>query len=493
MRKFVIVLLLLVIGISPVMAQRVVRTVNLKQLESVYINFQEQARPDDSIIEESSFDDVSSLPLHMRLAVTYLSENVALFQGDGEGAEFGVREPVLRAVVAEILLRLAEMGSFPDYQTVELSGMELFDVPEGVWFERAVRIAVENEIFIPQDGYVRPADSVNWAEMVTLLRRFFGLAADDDAQGFYFWVPKGEWFTGEFAALRHVGILIDFKKKPSDLPQKIDFVLLLNRAVGSFSVFSESKEEFNCHSEFSFDDLKEQECLLDYAVSTLDKEICLALSDMNSYKYTCLEAIDKKKRGYTVQGCRDGDPYMEEFCIRDIAVHHNDLSICDEIPSSNYMHEYCRIEIGKRRLDSNLCEGSHECYDFIAKATLDLSLCEKMPIEMSERVKCFAYVYGELGQLENCDFDDEYYSQICLDRVAYLRRDPSLCSGSSCQDDMALEYRDVGYCFGNEGCERIFEYFGSNSLICEYTENISNRLLCARHCVELGLCPVNSY
>lgn len=498
-------------------SQAEVQSSNLQTLESVVRTINSNYPPPVMVIQE--FRDLDDLPGFSQEAIYYLSDVIQLFEGEGTDGLFGSREPVLRAVVAEILLRLAERGALPGYQTTILSDVELKDVPLGVWFERAVRIAVQNGVFIPQSNRVRPGDSVNWAELVTILRRFFGLTAENADRTYFSQVEKGVWFTGEFNALRNVGILFYFDREPVNFPTKAEFAVLLNRSIGSASIFDEGTLEaftpFDC-SGFT-DDYYREECLLDYAVAISDLSICLQLSDVNNNKDICIRAIAAKrndtslcyehmdeyqddacivevaKKNVRLELCQGLDVFWVSECYLQIAVVQNDLEICDLIEESDYNRESCYHEIGKLRMDSSLCEGegfdSQACYDFIAKATLDLELCKNISVDASgARQRCFAHVYGDLGQLEKCEDGTSSYSDECIEKVAFLRKDPSLCDDEFCLADLAIWYADNSLCQGDQYCLSEFEKHGLQVLGCELTKDLKKRLLCYRHCVELDRC-----
>lgn len=157
-------------------------------------------------VNTSGFSDYTRLDTTARQAVEYLTNRIPLFQGEDGGKRFGEDEVLTRAVVAEILYRLAQLGEIDydvDVETVDRPE----DVSVGVWFDMSVRAAIKNGVFIPQNNKVRPGDNVNWAELVTILRRFFGLEAINPDEPSFRNVNANEWYTGEFETLVEAGVL----------------------------------------------------------------------------------------------------------------------------------------------------------------------------------------------------------------------------------------------------------------------------------------------
>lgn len=124
-------------------------------------------------VETNRFSDYQDLNDDQKEAVEFLTNRIPLFTGEDNGARFGKDALSVRAVVAEIFYRLAELGQLENYDTDVSDVQRPADVPEGVWFEQSVLAAIKNGVFIPQNNRVRPADTVNWAELATIIRRFF--------------------------------------------------------------------------------------------------------------------------------------------------------------------------------------------------------------------------------------------------------------------------------------------------------------------------------
>jgi len=182
-------------------------------------------------VDINRFADVRSKSERVKRAIRYLTNRVPLFQGNEGGESFGADERVLRAVIAETLKRLGSMGTIEGYVDPEIDfSRRLTDVEGGVWFEEAMRLAIDKGVFKPQNDSVRPADDLNWAELVTVIRRFAGLEPIVPNTDPFPSVPAGEWFSQEFFTLKEAGLLDDFEDiDPIARPSKADLALIIHR------------------------------------------------------------------------------------------------------------------------------------------------------------------------------------------------------------------------------------------------------------------------
>jgi hypothetical protein len=218
------------------------RNTNKARLRALHTKFNTKFDAIQNRVNTSGFSDYAKLDTRGRESVEYLTNRIPLFKGEEGGKRFGEDEILSRAVVAEILYRLAELGGV-EYSTDIAGVAQPSDVPADVWFEKSVKAAIKNGVFIPQDNKVRPGDEVNWAELVTILRRFYGLEAINPEVPTFRNVNANEWYTGEFETLVEAEILTraDFAldNAPWKNLTKLEFAKVIHNALGAKASFLE--------------------------------------------------------------------------------------------------------------------------------------------------------------------------------------------------------------------------------------------------------------
>ncbi len=228
----------------PTAIDRVVdfRNGNKTRLRALHAKFNTKFDAFQDRVNTSGFSDYSRLDTSGREAVEYLTNRIPLFQGEDGGKSFGEANVLTRAVVAEILFRLATLGEI-EYDLDVDGVVRPTDVPADIWFELSVKAAVKNGVFIPKNNKVRPGDNVNWAELVTILRRFYGLEAINPTESTFRNVSSTEWYTGEFETLVEAGILtraeFALDKNPWEDLTKLQFARLLFNSLGDKASFLE--------------------------------------------------------------------------------------------------------------------------------------------------------------------------------------------------------------------------------------------------------------
>lgn len=218
------------------------RSTNVTRLRALHAKFNKKFDSIQDRVNTSGFSDYARVDQSGREAIEYLTNRIPLFKGEEGGKRFGEADILSRAVVAEILYRLAELGEI-DYD-IDISDVDRpEDVPAEVWFEKSVKAAIKNGVFIPQDNRVRPGDNVNWAELVTVLRRFYGLEAINPETSTFRNVSSTEWYTGEFETLVDAGILtraeFALDKNPWENLTKLQFARLVYNSLGDKASFVE--------------------------------------------------------------------------------------------------------------------------------------------------------------------------------------------------------------------------------------------------------------
>lgn len=426
---------------------------NMEQLELLTDLFDTQFSEEDARDLTSAMVDVQGISLHKLAAIEDFSNRIPLFSGESGGTRFGVDEPLLRAVVAEVLLRLAELGNLPDYQT-NLSGVaELNDVEPGVWFEQSMKIAVQNGVFIPKAGKVRPADTVNWAELVTILRRFLGLKSLDTEEKLLINVEPGEWFTAEFFALYKLGVLPNISYNPVDQPMKADFVELLYYAIGKASAFSpmdQSSDVFSCSDLSSYKPggaySKLESCTIMLAKNKQNQEICDSLDNLET-KQRCYKGVGVALGDLSI--CED----IGSDCYAEIAVKNGDIVLCNNYSGSK--KESCIRDVAEVNKDHSLCsqldsDYDWECYALVGKATLRVDLCDKSAAHYRE--DCLNHIAQEKRDHEICyKQSDEKSKDNCLSDLAYHLNDAGICDqitgiADECYGRLAYKLGDVSLC-----------------------------------------------
>jgi hypothetical protein len=218
------------------------RNANRVRLRALHKQFNDKFDSIQNLVNTSGFSDYAKLDTRGRESIEYLTNRIPLFKGEDGGKRFGGSDVLTRAVVAEILYRLAELGGV-DYSTDIAGVAQPSDVPADIWFEKSVKAAIKNGVFIPQDNKVRPGDEVNWAELVTILRRFYGLEAINPEVPTFRNVNADEWYTGEFETLVEAEILTraDFAldRAPWEKLTKLQFAQLIHNALGAKASFLE--------------------------------------------------------------------------------------------------------------------------------------------------------------------------------------------------------------------------------------------------------------
>lgn len=496
---------------------------NQNRLQSKYDLFQE-LYPNFTSESVSGMKDLETIAEYERGAVEDFVDRIPLFKGEARGDSFGAQESLLRAVVAEVLLRLARLGNLEDYDTnIDQLVFDLKDVESGVWFEKAMKVAVHNGVFVPKNGLVRPADPVNWAELVTILRRYLQLLPMDikeqdnndslsDVSIHYIFeerIPSGEWFSADIYTLINMGILSpELSFEFWDVPNKLDFVLLLSRAIGEGSIFApqaDPDQVFSCYDlqnndyqlyclslwgavsddpstcEDIYDETYYFLCLNSYAVLHNDVELCKNISDISRRQQCeqyfkqdeieesyCDSILDDLYRGFCFselarievdidQCARINNQFTRGYCIEDIAEDLDDIELCNQIDREEGRH-YCISGFARRDENLSLCEGLIEivaarCIRDIAEDKMDVELCGNI-IDDGVRDSCYRRILPDLGLIDLCERIISLKNRnSCYTSISEKFEDASLCDHidseedqGSCKSGVALRLRDADLC-----------------------------------------------
>jgi hypothetical protein len=184
-------------------------------------------------------------------------------------------------------------------------------------------------------------------------------------------------------------------------------------------------------------------CYYYYAIDHDDPSMC-ERQDNADEKDSCYADVGRKD--LDAAACAKVRIQSAEMCLRYVAEHRKDASICEQITSSEWLSEKL------------LC---------LAHLKNDPSYCDQMKTA-SDRTDCRTYMTVDAGDASACDRYDGEAKASCYSRAAIKRRDPSLCEKvtgeyeydykSDCLAEIAALTGDI------KACSKIKE--GMNKKMC---------------------------
>jgi hypothetical protein len=424
-----------------------VKTENLLKIEKLYAQFlqieKEEVLPLD-------FVDISGYRYEgtdLVKAVEYWVYQVPLLKGEGDTGRFGIYEGMPRAVISEVLLRLSRLIEGFEYEDAD-SEVLLNDVAKGVWYEESIKSAVANGIFIPKEGNVRPDELVNWAELVTILRRFLGLDLIIPEIRYADSAVRLEWHDPEFFTLRTSGILKNSRSTPAEAPDKGDFAVLLYYAFGqSFRVEADDfgSSTVNCpFYQKSDEEIEWGENASSGYWTPGDMDLCYLREENN---VACLElegderdecwnvlAFQSRQLHYCSQ-ISDENEFWRNLCFRPLFSHFDECTWFEDIEDRRWCYQdfrnsmnnssYCNVEKNLEVRDR-----CHLFYSFLSYESDDLEVPFCLAIQdQLLKDECFGRVGEGKDEAKFCErVIDSGIKANCYKNIAHDKQDDSFCN-----------------------------------------------------------------
>ena len=171
-------------------------------------------------------------------------------------------------------------------------------------------------------------------------------------------------------------------------------------------------EEIDCQ-----DPRNQDLCILKEAIESEDISRCEQLP--SSFKFDCYTKIAEIKQDFSICDQNDISPdersnfagmHIQRFlCYENVIIAKGNLQLCEDTFEEK--------------------EGQNACHIDFAGVIADANICDTKIDEPEDKTFCYIYVAEASGDISLCDekIEDEYYKQGCYTNVALATEDKSIC------------------------------------------------------------------